>query len=226
MTRTRRSAHGAKSKRAATGPSRIVVAPSLALPCYSRAFVLMLERLAYHFAAEQNQLVRSIGFSQKVPALYPQLIKGDKSTVKLESFPLSAELRFTNDEILNGRRDQFLTKVAELGQKFAAGLVKQFIAMMNKVTKATGLELDGREYPNRVERFFAMLEKIEMIFDENGNAVKPSIMAAPKEAKALFDELEATGSEGKKRLEDIIAKKREKWIATKSNRCLPQLFKD
>lgn len=205
-----------------TQPAR----PQLGLPCYERAFRKLINELTYAFARADNPIIAKLGFRQEVPILHRQQVSGAKGTTTLESAPIGHEFAVSNEDLLRGHREAFLILMWEMGQKLAAGLMQQLVDNLNRVTGATGMVINGKNYPNRVERFLAMLETVELTFDDQGNFQPPTVMAGTKESASLMDDLNKAGPDAHKRYEAIIAKKREAWLATRSARCLPQLFQD
>lgn len=205
-----------------TQPAR----PQLGLPCYERAFRKLINELTYAFARADNPIIAKLGFRQEVPILHRQQVSGAKGTTTLEPAAIGHDFAVCNVDLLQGNREAFLVLMWEMGQKLAAGLMQQLVDNLNKVTGATGMVINGKNYPNRVERFLAMLETVELAFDDQGNFQPPTVMAGTKESASLMDELNKAGPEAHKRYEAIIAKKREAWLATRSARCLPQLFQD
>jgi hypothetical protein len=97
-------------------------------------------------------------------------------------------------------------------------VTRDFFSSMGEVMTKTGQVVDGKGKPFNFDLVLDMLEKVLIEFDENGKAKLPYLVGHPQNL-AKITEFEIT-EEQKKRLDEIIEKKREEYYATKHYRRL------
>ena len=136
-----------------------------------------------------------------------------KFEVKLKISPEEIE-QMSPNEIYKKYDDA----AAEMGHKLSNHFYKELI----KVTEEAGTIVDGKGEPFSMEKYFQMLEKVEIDFKPNGEPELPTIVAGEKLAKKINKILSEAFSnpEYKAKYEEIIKQKRLKWRDRENSRKL------
>ncbi|GAB3584718.1 hypothetical protein GCM10027406_31600 [Leifsonia lichenia] len=121
------------------------------------------------------------------------------------------------DTALNFDLDTFLSEVYGLADSFGSQLSSGFISFASDTAKAAGQEIDASD-KDIFDALAEMMEKLEFSFDENGNH-NMSLVMHPDTAEKLQGRQPT--AEQSARIDDIIARKRKEWDASRRRRELP-----
>lgn len=192
-------------------------------------FVMANLGFALHkYESGTARLVQEVvrGFQQLDPILgqIPTLsVAHDGSTrqvsepVVLET-PLRQEIAdstFETQWFLETNVERFRDFIFGISESLLSSMVKSFLETVSQVTDATGNVVDGRE--DFWEGFIEMIEKTEMVFDENGEHGH-QIVLNPDTFKKLKNN--PPTPEQSRRIEEAIQRKREEHNAKKRTRRL------
>jgi hypothetical protein len=112
--------------------------------------------------------------------------------------------------------------LATMAQGLSKDQVKMFEEVMKKATDEAGtvVHADGR--PFSAELFIEAIEKMELVFDDNGNWQMPTLVGHPIHAARLKSELARIDAtpELHAKATAIVNKKRGAWLAREANRTL------
>lgn len=132
--------------------------------------------------------------------------------------PLKQEIAdsvFEADWFLETDVERFRDFIFRISESLLSSMVKSFLETVSQVTDATGNVVNGRE--DFWEGFIEMIEKTEMVFDENGEHGH-QIVLNPDTFKKLKNN--PPTPEQSRRIEETIQRKREEHNAKKRTRRL------
>ena len=118
-----------------------------------------------------------------------------------------AECSIALEDIAKGDPKIIFNHIATGAQKMTSSIDHMFFGKIDEVTSRTGNIVNSADYNSQFETFLAMLEKIEMSVDENGNLNPPTLVLAPGYRAELQKILQEASPEMRKRFDRIMAKK-------------------
>jgi hypothetical protein len=137
--------------------------------------------------------------------------------VRLEPLLSSALVTFSVSNAIRGDFSDAIVAIAETAEQFVAAVMPSVFGHISDICDATGNVVSGKDRPI----WDAMLEALETIsisFDEDGNPSLPSIVMHPDTVAKIGNPPE--GHEA--RSNDIIARRRDEWLAGRRTRRLPR----
>lgn len=113
--------------------------------------------------------------------------------------------------------DQFLSDLHALADSMGGQMVRGMLEHISAVTEENGntIEAGGRDF---FDVFAETLESIEMSFDDDGRP-NLTIVMHPDQAKKLRDKQPTP--EQKARIDAILTRRKEEWLASRHRRDLP-----
>jgi predicted DNA-binding protein (UPF0251 family) len=150
------------------------------------------------------------------------LVREDGSVEEIEIKEMKAEMEINLKEIETITLPDILEKFDTTAKELAMQQSKVFYDEIGKAVEKVGNVIDIKGKSFSIDDFLKMLDMIWLDFDENGNPNFPTIVAGEKTFKSISEVLPQleTDQECKKRLAEIIERKREEWRARESNRKL------
>ena len=126
------------------------------------------------------------------------------------------------DELIEKGPEAYLERVPKIAAQIIDAQHKTIFGKINEVTSRTGMVTDARGKPFSPEMLLESLKKMEISFDQTGEARMPTLVMAPKLADSVKDKLPEWDKdpELKRRLNAIIQKKRQEWIDRENSRKL------
>ena len=148
------------------------------------------------------------------------LIREDGSIDDSEPEPIQARIEINIGEIEKMTPQDVIKKFDDMAKEMGRQATQNFLAKLNKIVEEVGNVLSAKGKPISVDLYLAMLERIEIPFDENLQPILPVLYTHPNHEKNITDVFEKLEKDEvvKARYEKIIAKKREQWLASESNR--------
>ena len=137
--------------------------------------------------------------------------KNDKELIIPQS-EVSSQMSISFDTIKKYDIENFSTEFFELCENQINFMKKLLFESIDQVTELTGNKSNIGGKPLTADIVLDALEKLKIQFDEYGNPEMPTILTGSKMAKKI-KELETSG-EYKRRFEQIINNKREKYYAS------------
>ncbi|MEY2454824.1 MAG: hypothetical protein QOD92_4398 [Acidimicrobiaceae bacterium] len=118
-------------------------------------------------------------------------------------------------EGIDGTFDDVHEAINKMSEDYASSVVPQMLEHISRLTEATGNVVDAQ---GRTvwEAQLEMLETISLSFDEDGNPSLPSIVMNPN------DELGDPPAGFEEKFNDVIARRRDEWLAGRRSRRLPR----
>jgi hypothetical protein len=187
------------------------------LPEYDRAFVELLRETRNGLLAASFPVIGQIP-RVKVRRLYHgQNSVGPDEPVVLEMKPIRTELGISQDTIHNTSLDGLIEDLYQFAQSYGKALIPQLFGNFSVLTDATGNVVDGAGSQFSSDLYLEILEKTEIVFDEHGEPHLPSV--ALSDGRLI--ELGEFTSEQEERKAQILAAKREAYLARRRHRRLP-----
>jgi hypothetical protein len=134
----------------------------------------------------------------------------------------AVDMKITPEEIEKISPEQILEKFDDAADEMARQLSGKFINDLKRITQETGNVVNGKSQPFSMEKFFEILEKIEIEFRPDGEPELPTIVAGPRQVQRIrkvFAQAEKD-RRYKDRYHEIIEKKRQIWRARENTRKL------
>lgn len=110
----------------------------------------------------------------------------------------------------------------EQAKEFGAQQAKHHYKVISQTTEEVGNVVNNGGKPFSLDSFFEVMEKIQIEFDEFGKPNMPTMVVAPdgfERAKAVMQQAESD-PEAKKRLNELLAKKKKEYDAEQARRKL------
>lgn len=125
-------------------------------------------------------------------------------------------------DIPNMGAEDVIKMLQEKAKEFGGQQAKHNYKVLNQVTEETGNVVHGNNEPFNIDMFFEVIEKIQIEFDEFGNPNMPTMVVSSsgaERAKIVMQEAE-NDPETKRRMEELIARKRKEYDAAQARRKL------
>jgi len=121
--------------------------------------------------------------------------------------PVTATMQLPFDALEGGDADRLIETLVDGAKEMKSQMTRRAFARMDEIAEENGMVVDARGRPFSADLFVEMLEKIEIKFDESGNAVMPSLVVHPSMMDKMRAALET--DEAKEKIEAVIAKKKK-----------------
>lgn len=195
----------------------------------------MLFKLTEYARAEQNfvydavaALARSRGGiaadirAEPMPRVGTTQITTDEGeTVEFEPFAVSAPMRIGWEDIANSNVGAMLATIDEAAESYHEQLSKRIFEHLETLTTATGNVVDASG-KSVFDAMYEMFEKVELSFEDDGSISKGfAIYASPDVAEKLARADAEMTSEQRRKLDELIDRKRQDFFARKRRRQLP-----
>jgi hypothetical protein len=203
-----------------TGSTSVdVPVPMSRVPEYDRAARELLWYVFNELMAAQDPVLSQIKRVQvdHIPA------EPSPPGVTVGAYPGGAPVPITFTDTVESMINMDLDAWVEMVQKSVDDAlpiqIRQLFEQMENVLRDSGQLIDAKGRPFSIELFFELLEKVQIDFDSEGKPKLPTLVVGPE----LFRRMQAQGpltDSQKKRLEEIIAKKKQDFDARRRVRKL------
>ena len=116
-----------------------------------------------------------------------------------------------------GQFDELHVAIAKMGESFASQLVPRLLQQVSDICDATGNVVNGADQPFW-ETYLQAIDKIALTFDSSGQPRLPQMTMNP----ATADRIPAQPDDFDERLNSILTRRRDEWLATRRTRRLPR----
>jgi hypothetical protein len=150
------------------------------------------------------------------------VIRADGSTDESGLKRASAEMTLKFEEIPHLTIADRIQKLDELANQMAQEMSKHLFASLNESIDEAGQAVDGMGKPFDAELFFAVLEKMQLEFDEDGQQHNLAMVVAPQlgeRVKVVFEQIDKDPILSQ-RHRSILQRKREEWSDREATRKL------
>jgi hypothetical protein len=183
------------------------------LPEYRKAFTRFVG-----IAIQEVMIRRSPVFS-RMQVIGAKQVPTIKTTVTsgqfVENPPLEAKTPFAVNftDTRDGSFDSFLSAVDQAADHLLVEATNHFYAYMSRVCDTAGTRIDAKGKPLSHDLILEAIDRIELDFDDNDNPVLPTFTGH-------IASLPSATMEQCARFEQIVARKREEYIARQRTRKL------
>jgi len=192
------------------------------LPCLKRDIQKALDR---YLSVQVNA---RLGVFSKVPkhAMHEGdrtcVVRPDGSRDESELKKTSTEISVKLDDVPHLTLEKRLAMLNEIADQMARQMSEQFFGMLNEVLDKAGQVVDQKGRPLDAEAVFAVLEKMQLDFDETGEHNELSIVMPPALASKSTKVFEQMQSDQvlRKRYDEIMVRKRMEWRDREASRKL------
>jgi hypothetical protein len=143
-----------------------------------------------------------------------------EDNIELKQVGFEAEI--ARDDLAREGPSIYIRQALAAAEKFVEAHHKILFEKVNQVTRIAGNVTDTRGKPFSPDVLLDALERIEVDFDEAGNAKLPAMIMHPKLLESIKDKIPEweQDPEFAKRKEEIIEQKRKDWIDRQNSRLL------
>lgn len=142
-----------------------------------------------------------------------RILRADGTIEETELKEASAELTVKFEEVPNMSVEDRMAKLDEMAESMAKQMSEHLYSRLNETLEKAGQVVDNKGNPLTHETFFALLEKLQVDFDENGNPKGLQIVIGPGLVPRIQELIEQEKNDPSitKRHDEIMAKKRLEW---------------
>ncbi len=135
---------------------------------------------------------------------------------------IQSKFTIKNDKIITEGSKALIPIANEIIGDLQNQLGNNILAKLEETTKETGNVVDGKGKEISPDLIFKALEKMQIDFDEEGNPYMPTMFVSPEMGKKIGDKLPEWKKDRthKKKVDDLMIKKKEEWDDRESNRKL------
>lgn len=123
------------------------------------------------------------------------------------------------EPLIAGDFDDLHMAVSSIADQKLEQTMRAWFAVMADITQGTGNVVDARG--DAAEGVLALMEKMDIAFDEGGNPVL-ELIVSPADADRVRAQLDAFTPDQQRRFAEIIDQKREAYRASRRRRRLPR----
>jgi hypothetical protein len=120
---------------------------------------------------------------------------------------------------IDGDLGDLEAEVSAIADQRLEQTMRAYFALITEVTQQTGNAVDA--HGDAAEGFLAMIEKMDIAFDENGMPALQMVVS-PSDAQRVRAQLAAFTPDQQGRFSEIITRKREAYRASRRRRRLPR----
>jgi hypothetical protein len=201
------------TKQKSDANSKIVIE----LPEYEVVFKQYFQETIRSFMSIKNELLSGIQISSFEG---PIQIRTNTDDTFLDREPAQVEMKFSIpiDAIIKTDVESLMVSIDNASDSGIESLVPQIYSFLHEVCELSGQVVDGKGQPFSFDLFLELLEKIDITFNDDGSPNMPTLVIHPEMKKIL--EENQPNEEQKKRLEELILRKRDDFFAKKRTRKL------
>jgi len=135
---------------------------------------------------------------------------------------IQSEFNIKNEEVISDGVKALIPAINEAAGDLQSQLGNNILAKLEEATKETGNVVDGEGKEISPDLIYQALEKMQIDFDEEGKPYMPTIFVSPEMGKKIGDKLPEWEKDEvhKKKVDELMLKKREEWDDRESNRKL------
>ena len=146
------------------------------------------------------------------------MVRSDGTEETMKPKEMSGEFSYNNSDVKDMIPEDVFRKIDGAIKQMCTEISNDIIGKIETACEETGNVVSANKERFSVEHYFKLLEKIEINFDDNNNPVLPDVLIG--DPTIVAEELKKIGEDKtlRKRLENIINRKREEYNARESNR--------
>lgn len=185
------------------------------LPEYESSFREFMNKINEVLVSDKDPLLSEVP-RRKVSRLYiGRNSHADGGIHNSPVMPITSTFQLTAAEIVECDGVALGRRLDAFAEEYLASLMPQFFGAMNAAIESAGNSTDAGGKPLSADMLVDVLERMELDFDEDGN-VHLQLIANPLTALPEFTK------EAQERIDSVIQRKREEFLARRRSRKLPR----
>lgn len=121
--------------------------------------------------------------------------------------PVTATMQLPLDALETGDVARLIETLVDAAKEVRSEMTRRAFARMDEIAEENGMVVNARGRPFSADLFVEALEKMDIAFDESGNAIMPGFVVHPSMAEKLQAVLET--DEAQEKIAVVIAKKKK-----------------
>ena len=186
------------------------------LPEYEAAFGSFFYSAIRSLGAAKDPTFGSIPRARSGRRYWPRNTVPGPEPLDAEPMLIESSLEVAREEIESGDTEVLLEKIDRASDQYVASVMPQIFAAISRSSEAVGTHLDAGGKPFTADLLAEALERMEIDFDDDGNARLPTLYVGEGTKLPESDE------KGQRKVDDVIARKREQFLAQRRSRQLPR----
>jgi hypothetical protein len=190
--------------------------PFFSLPEYGSAYRAFVDDTVHFLAAAMDEMLGGMP--------RPKMRRGYKGrnsfaageTVETILIPFRSSFRFSKQTVTNCDVSEFAAGLYSIAEDYVAAIMPQVFGGFSALSEATGNIVDAGGKPLTFDLVLDAIETMDLLFDDDDNPILPNLVVNPQTRVPEMSDDE------KARLEGILERKRDAYIAGKRHRTLPR----
>ena len=120
--------------------------------------------------------------------------------------PVTATMQLPFDALETGDAARLIETLGGAGAAMRSEMARHVFARMDEIAEENGMVVDARGAPFSADLFVEGLEKMDIDFDAQGNAIMPAYVVHPSKMEKICAVLDT--AEAKEKIATVIAKKK------------------
>ncbi len=121
--------------------------------------------------------------------------------------PVVATMQLPFDALEAGDSDPLIETLVDAAKKIKSEMTRRAFERMDEIAEQEGMKIDARGRPFSADLFVEMLEKLDIEFDESGNAIMPSVVLHPSEMEKFAAALDT--DEARQKIAAVLERKKK-----------------
>jgi len=191
------------------------------LPEYDRAESQFIGRITHDLAVKQSAFLSMFPRESVGEVLPSRFVASSGEIVDNPTIPVGMEFEIPTTAAMAGDLAPLVEAIVKAADQASEALSKAILEQIGKVLEAAGQSLDARDRPLSHELIFEMFDRMEWHFDDDGNWIRPTIVAGP-DMVAKFGNLPEPTAEQQEAFAKMFERKRGEFLNGRRSRKLPR----
>jgi hypothetical protein len=187
------------------------------LPEYDHAFVAFINSTVQALAAAKDPVLATMPRARPGRMYHPRnTVVGEQQPLDSQPVTVRSVLELKTADIESCDDQALVEALDRQAEEYVASIMPQLFAAMGRASEAVGTSFDAGGHPLSAEVVAEALERMDIDFDDDGTPRLPSIVVGEG------TEMPEDTPEGRRIIDDVIARKREQFFAQRRHRQLPR----
>lgn len=186
------------------------------LPEYSTAFIHFAYDAIHQLAKARDPVLDNFPVVTLPRRYRNRNTMPDGTTLDLEHMPVRTDFEISTTAIINCDGAALMDMFDRAVDTYLKSIMPQVFAILENVTAAAGTSIKAGGRALSAELIAEALEKMEVDFDDDGNPILPRVIVG--EGANVPD----VTTEGQRKIDEILRRKRELFLAQRRRRELPR----
>ena len=187
------------------------------LPEYDQAFLAFVNGTVQSLAAAKDPVLVTVPRARPGRLYHPRnSIAGEQQPLDSQPVTVRSVLELRTVDIESCDDQALVAALDHQAEEYVASIMPQLFAALGRASEAVGTSFNAGGRPLSAEVVAEALERMEIDFNDDGSPRLPSIVVG--EGTQLPEDT----PEGRRMIDDVIARKREQFFAQRRHRELPR----